>query len=542
MASERKASGQREQVLHKTMERQSMLNAATLLHTAGRIQGPDRHFYCDGASLSFLQAAESSRLLALRMISLRIQPGDRVALFCPNSIEFVLLYFAILHLGGVVVPLNVMLKRTQITRCLQDCSPKAIICAGFDPGSAQLQELWEGFRIAGNVALFARLTGTPPDVSLLVEHVESTEFEGSSVLSFHMHPTSSEDVSCIIYTSGTTGQPKGVELTHGNLVAMAYAFSRHMLLGPEDRVLAGLPLFSSFGQTATLCATLLAGGDLVILPRFTGPGCLAALHRHRITFFGGVPTMIHGVLNAEESEGMRDETLKQHWRLAFAGGAPVPTPLLEAFRERFQIPIIHGYGLTETSAVDAFNPPLGKHKDASIGLPFWGVEMQVVDGNMQQVPPGQRGELVIRGPHVMRGYHNNDEANREAFRGGWLHTGDIATEDDEGYFYIVGRLKEMILRGGQNVYPHDVEEVLTAHPFIDMAAVLGIPDERLGEEIAAFVILKKGASASTEELILWCKERLPAFAYPRFLQIRESLPIGPTGKILKKEIVLSQGK
>jgi long-chain acyl-CoA synthetase len=515
-----------------------MLNASILLHNAARFHGQTRHLHCEDASLSYKEAETLSGTLALQLLRLGIAPGDYVALFCPNSIQFVLLYFAVLRLGGIVVPLNVMLKRMQIYRCLEDCGPQAVVCAGFDEDTSQFQEVWEGFKMSGNVPLFARLSGKIPEVSFVTDSFKCNSPVNLSTIPFPFYPTSAEDACCVIYTSGTTGQPKGVELSHSNLVMLAYAFSRHMFLGTEDRVLAGLPLFSSFGQTATMCATLLSGGDLIILPRFSGTKALEAIKRHAITFFGGVPTMIHGVLHAAESSGINVATLKQHWRLSFAGGAAASASLLDAFRETFDVPIVHGYGSTETSAVSSFNPPMGRQKDASVGVPLWGVTMRVVNEDMDRVPLGERGELVISGPHIMRGYHNNEAANQEVFRGGWLHTGDIAEEDEDGYFYIVGRLKEMILRGGQNVYPHDVEEILAAHPCVDMAAVLGIPDERLGEEIAAFVLLKKGVSTSEDELMAWCKERLPAFAYPRIIQIRDTLPIGPTGKILKKDLYL----
>ena len=516
-----------------------MLNATAILTTAARMKDRSGHLVHNETSVSCEQMTAGMTALAAKLQALGIGPGCNVAMFCPNSLEFVALYFAIMHLGAVAVPLNVLLKREQITSCLRDCQPKAIVCGGFAEDAPPLQEALAGFK-AADTPVFARICGSIDKYEVEVASGRPSTANVVSSTPAHAFPTSADDVCCIIYTSGTTGRPKGVELTHGNLFALAYAFSRHMGLSSQDRVLAGLPLFSSFGQTATLCATLLSGGDLVILPRFGGEQALEAIFRHRVTFFGGVPTMIHGVVHGAMPVGVAPQDLGRHWRLSFAGGAPAPAALLEAFRERFNIPIIHGYGLTETSAVSAFNPPSGLQKDASVGLPLWGVEMRIADEDMNSLPLGERGELVIRGPNVMKGYHNNPDANQDVFRDGWLRTGDIATLDEDGYCSIVGRLKELILRGGQNVYPHDVEEVLQHHPEVSLAAVLGVPDERLGEEVAAFVLLKEDARATSEELIAWCKERLPAFAYPRLLQIRPELPVGPTGKILKREIKVGQ--
>lgn len=520
-----------------------MLNAATILSAAARLSERETRMVCAERPVSLAGVEAASAALAARLLSLGVGPGATVALFCPNSLHFVAAYFAVMRVGAVAAPLNILLKRAQIAACLADCSPAVLVCGGFpDPAAPQLQEAWEGWRMAGNTPVFARITeedGLPGGLAAEAGSPSETVSPVSGAIS--AHPTRPDDVCCVIYTSGTTGNPKGVELTHGNLFSLAYAFSRHMRVGPSDTVLAGMPLFSSFGQTATLCASLLAGASLVILPRYNGDAALDLIHRHRVTFFGGVPTMIHGVVHGALPDGVDPRALAAHWRLSFAGGAHAPAALLEGFRERFGIPIVHGYGLTETSAVSSFNPVAGPHKDATIGVPLWGVEMRVVDETMAPLPTGERGELVIRGPHVMKGYRNNPEANAAVFRGGWLHTGDIATVDDDGYVQLAGRLKEMILRGGQNVYPNDVEEVLQAHSAVSLAAVVGVPDERLGEEVAACVVLKAGAESTPEALKTWCRERLPAFAYPRTVEIRESLPVGATGKILKREIVVRAG-
>lgn len=246
--------------------------------------------------------------------------------------------------------------------------------------------------------------------------------------------------------------------------------------------------------------------------------------------------MIHSLLQVTETNPNSTPGLAEYWRLAFAGGAPVCRELLRSFRDRFGVPIVDGYGLTERSAVAAFNPPDGIQKDASIGLPLWGVQLRIVDERTEDVPVGEQGELIMRGPNVMKGYYGNTAATEAVFRGGWLHTGDVGLADEDGYYYVGDRIKDLIIRGGQNICHRDVEEVLLTHPAVAQAAVIGRPDEHLGEEVAALVVAKAGHRVSEEELIQYTRERLPGFAYPRIVEWRDSLPVGPTGKILKREL------
>jgi len=306
--------------------------------------------------------------------------------------------------------------------------------------------------------------------------------------------------------------------------------------GPDDVALAVLPLFHSFGLTGLLNSAVLNGSRLVLVPRFEPAEVLRAFQEENVTLFAGVPTMYWELLHYPEADKYDLEKIAKTWRLGVSGGAAMPVELMKRFQEKFQIPILEGYGLSETSPTASFSREDMPQKIGSIGVPIWGVEMMVVDPEMNEVPRGETGEIVIRGHNVMKGYYKHDEANEEAFRGGWFHTGDIGFQDDDGYFFIVDRIKDMIIRGGFNVYPREVEEVLMMHPDITLAAVIGVPSDEHGEEIKAFVIPRQGGSLTTEDVIAFSKKEMAGYKYPRIVEFCESLPIGPTGKVLKKEL------
>jgi len=297
-------------------------------------------------------------------------------------------------------------------------------------------------------------------------------------------------------------------------------------------MIAVLPLFHSFGQTAVQNAAISAGGTITMLPRFTPEAALQIMERDRVTVFAGVPTMYFALLH-HQFEREYDLSALKH---CMSGGAPMPVEVMKAFEKKYPVEILEGYGLSETSPVASFNMHNRPRKPGSIGYPVWGTEMRVVDDEDRPLPDGKPGEICIRGHHIMKGYLNRPDATKEALRGGWFHSGDIGVRSPEGYFTIVDRKKDMILRGGFNVYPREVEEVLYSHPAIAEAAVIGVPDEEKGEEVKAIVVLAAGAKLSAEELIAFCKERLAAYKYPRLVEFRDSLPKGSTGKILKREL------
>jgi len=340
------------------------------------------------------------------------------------------------------------------------------------------------------------------------------------------------DTAVILYTSGTTGQPKGAELTHDNLRVNAEVSTRLFGAQEDDVVFGGLPLFHSFGQTCAMNVALLAGCTLTLLPRFEPGKALDILERDRVTVFEGVPTMYGALLHHPGKDDVDVSAL----RICASGGAAMPGELLRAFEAQFGCTVLEGYGLSETSPVASFNHPDRERKVGSIGTPIEGVEMAVVDEQDRPLPPGEVGEIVIRGHNVMKGYWQRPDATAEAMRGGWFHTGDMARVDEDGYFFIVDRKKDLIIRAGYNVYPREVEEVLYEHPAVREAAVVGVRHPELGEEVGAAVALKDGAEVGEEELRAYVRDQVASYKYPRLLWFVDELPKGPTGKILKREI------
>jgi long-chain acyl-CoA synthetase len=350
-----------------------------------------------------------------------------------------------------------------------------------------------------------------------------------------------DDTAVILYTSGTTGHPKGAELTHANMLLNAAAtrdmFQPAMQPGmAQDVVLITLPLFHSTAQTCQMNAGVLAGMRMVLLPRFDPATVLETMEREQTGFWTAVPTMYWALLQHVKTAGVDARPIAAHLKLCASGGAAMPLELMRNFESAFGAKILEGYGLSETAPVACFNQLYRPTKPGTVGQPIIGVEVQCIDDQERFVGAGQAGEIVIRGPNVMKGYYNRPEATEDAMRHGWFHTGDIGTIDVDGYVSIVDRKKDMIIRGGFNVYPREIEEVMLTHPAISLVAVIGVPDERLGEEVKAIVVLKTGATVSEAELIDWCREQMAAFKYPRSIEFRPALPISPTGKILKREL------
>jgi len=337
----------------------------------------------------------------------------------------------------------------------------------------------------------------------------------------------------VLYTSGTTGKPKGAELTHSNLFVNCAVVVPKLIAIPADQhiALATLPLFHSFGQTAIQNATLANGGTFTLLPRFSPAEAFEIMARDGVTLFAGVPTMYFALLH---HEGAPARLPSLRW--CMSGGAPMPVEVMKAFEEKFGVEILEGYGLSETSPVASFNMPGRTRTPGSIGYAVWGVEMAILDDKDRALPDGERGEIAIRGHNIMKGYWKRPDATAETMRSGWFHSGDIGIKDPNGSYRIVDRVKDMIIRGGFNVYPREVEEVLYAHPAIVEAAVVGVAHPSHGEEVKAVVALAKGQTAGAQEIIAWCKERLAAYKYPRIVEFVDALPKGPTGKILKREL------
>jgi long-chain acyl-CoA synthetase len=484
-----------------------MTNLAELLtHTAAR--RPDSPAVkLDELELTYAALDDASGRVAGLLQAKGVRPGDRVGLMLPNVPHFAVVYYGILRAGAMVVPMNVLLKEREVAYYLADSGARFLFA-------------WHQFADAAHAG-----SDQAHADCLLVEPGNFESLLGRSEPTRDVAVRDAGDTAVILYTSGTTGTPKGAELTHENLRRNAAVSAGLFAIDGETVTLGALPLFHSFGQTCGLNATVGAGGCLTLVPRFDPGRALEVIQRDRVTVFEGVPTMYAALLNHPERERFDTSTL----RVCVSGGAAMPVEVMRTFERAFGCAVLEGYGLSETSPVASFNHPDRERKPGSIGTPVDGVEMKVVG-------EGDIGEIAIRGHNVMKGYWRRPDATSEAIRGGWFHTGDLARVDDDGYFFIVDRKKDMIIRGGYNVYPRELEEVLYEHAAVREAAVVGVPHPELGEEVAAAVVLAPGAVVDEIEIVDFVKRQVAAYKYPRLVWFVDELPKGTTGKILKREI------
>ncbi len=515
-----------------------MLNLSVLLEDSARKHPTRDAVVLGGNRLTYAQVDAAANQVANLLVSRGIGPGDKVALSCPNLPYFPIVYHGILKAGGVVVPLNVLLKGREIAYHLNDSDAKAYFCF---QGTADLPMAAEGsvgFEGATACEHLFVITADPaadspvPGAQTLAAATADQSPVFSSVL------TQETDSAVILYTSGTTGQPKGAELSHANLVLNALESNRMLGASPQgERHLVTLPLFHSFGSTVQMNAGFASASTLVLIPRFDAATAVHLLESEEITFFAGVPTMYWGILGALDGDVDVDR-IAGNLHLAVSGGASLPVEILREVKARLHVDIFEGYGLSETSPVATFNQRDRPAKPGSIGYPIWGVEVKLIDAEWKTVEgPDAVGEIAIRGHNIMKGYYNRPEATAEAMRDGWFRSGDLARRDEDGFYYIVDRAKDMIIRGGFNVYPREVEEVLLTHEGVSLVAVVGVADEAHGEEIKAFVIKAPGATVTEDELVVWAKEQMASYKYPRTVEFRDALPMTATGKILKRELV-----
>jgi len=471
---------------------------------------------CGETRLTYGELDAASAHVAAWLREHGIAEGDAVGIMLPNLTEFAIAYYAVLRAGGIVVPMNVLLKQREVAFYLSDPAA-ALVFAWHECAEAALA----GAQDAGAECV-------------LVEAGSLASLPVARGPMAAVTPRAQDETAVILYTSGTTGTPKGAELTHGNLGRNVEVCGRTLLgIGPDDVVLGALPLFHSFGQTCAMNAAVGAGATLALVPRFSPRTVLETIEHHRVTVFAGVPTMYAALLNYPYRHAHDVSSL----RCCVSGGAALPVEVLRGFEQEFACVILEGYGLSETSPVACFNHPDRERLPGSIGTPIEGVEMRVVDRERREVPPGEVGEIAIRGHNVMKGYLNRPEATNEAIdRDGWFYTGDLARVDAEGRYFIVDRKKELIIRGGYNVYPREIEEVLYEHPAVAEVAVIGLAHPELGEEVGAAVTLKLGRGASANDLRAYVKANVAAYKYPRHIWFVDRLPKGPTGKILKREI------
>ena len=493
------------------------MNLASNLVNSAEAQSDRVAVRLGDSKTTYRELDEDSARVAGLLHDRGMQPGHRVGIMLPNVPQFAVTYYGVLRAGGVVIPMNPLLKAREVAYYLGDAGAGLLFAwHGFADEAQAGAKQAEAEAIVVDPATFDQVVlaaGEP--LGAVVERRE-------------------DDTAVILYTSGTTGQPKGAELTHANLARNADVTRTDLLrLTTGDVVFGGLPLFHSFGQTCTLNAAVVSGACLSLLPRFDPGQALQVLAGHRATVFAGVPTMYGALLSHPDRAAYDVSAL----RVCISGGAAMPVEVLRGFEEAFGCLVLEGYGLSETSPVASFNHPDRERKPGSIGTPVRGVEMRVIDEQGVEVPQGEVGEITIRGHNVMKGYWRRPEETARAIPDGWFRTGDLARQDDEGYFYIVDRLKELIIRGGYNVYPREVEEVLYEHPAVAEAAVIGRPHPELGEEVAAAVALKPGVRVTAEELRDHVKGQVAAYKYPRHVWIVDALPKTATGKILKREIV-----
>ncbi|MEU7689510.1 long-chain fatty acid--CoA ligase [Microbispora hainanensis] len=507
-----------------------MLNLAVVLEDSAR-EKPDATAVVFGdMRLPYSLVNTVANQVANLLVSRGIGRGDKVALACPNVPYFPFVYYGILKAGATVVPLNVLLQAREIAYHLDDSDAKAFFCFEGSPELPLGERGRAGFADAEGAEHFFVLPATPFATESELGETLWAALDGVSG-EFETVQTSADDTAVILYTSGTTGQPKGAELTHQNMVMNAMVSEGMFPRQGEDTYLVALPLFHSFGQTVLMNAGFLRAATLVLMPRFEPVEALTLMNREKVTLFAGVPTMYWAMLTAVHAGAAE---VPSSLVTAASGGSALPVEVLKDFSATFGVNVLEGYGLSETAPVASFNQPGRPAKAGSIGTPIWGVEMKLVDAEWNTTD--EIGEIAIRGHNIMKGYYNRPEATAQVMKDGWFRTGDVARRDEDGYYFIVDRAKDMIIRGGFNVYPREIEEVLMTHPAVSLAAVVGVPHDSHGEEVKAYVIRKPGATITEEELVAWCRETMAAYKYPRIVEFRESLPMTATGKILKREL------
>jgi long-chain acyl-CoA synthetase len=469
----------------------------------------------DDYQLSYRALADGAARVAGWLRSLGVQPGERVGLTLPNLPQFPVIYYGILWAGAVVVPMNPLFKSREIAFALRDSEARVLFAwdGVADEAGKGASEAGVSFISVSPVTFGAQLAEHQP--------IELTDREAQST-------------AVVLYTSGTTGTPKGAELTHANMSTNTETTARMLGATADDMIFGGLPLFHSFGQTVGMNVAVAVGATLTLVPRFEPGKVFEVLQRDKVTIMEGVPTMYVALLQSTDRGGVDTSAL----RLCVSGGASLPVEVLRGFEQAFGCILLEGYGLSETSPVASFNHADRERKAGSIGQPIEDVEFRLVDEEWNAVPEGEIGEIAIKGPNVMKGYLNRPDDTALVMRDGWFRTGDLARRDDEGYYFIVDRAKDMIIRGGYNVYPREIEEVLYEHPAVAEAAVIGVPHPTHGEEVAAVITVKPGASVTEDEIREFTKARVAPYKYPRIVWITDALPKGSTGKLLKREITL----
>jgi long-chain acyl-CoA synthetase len=515
-------------------KRETFASVGELLETRAR-QSPLKDFLFSEAAGEAFTYEEFDRAVshaASLLISLGVRRGDRVSLFLTNRVEYLILYFACFRIGAWAGPVNALLKAHEVEFIVRNSEAETIVTqsdlypvlAESRPNIANVRNVIVVDDLPGEEAVRYSI---PAKDQLLAGNYELRD-----------GGISPDDEAVIIYTSGTTGKPKGVLLTHGNLLSNAQQIAEWLHLTAADRAFIIMPLFHVNALMTTCLAALWVGGSVVLAPRFTATRHWEIISRFRVTYFGSVATML-SLLNHTYPEGLPVGVDASSLRFALCGSAPVPVEVLKKYEALFGCPVVEGYGLSESTCRSTFNPPDERRRPGSVGLAI-GNEIRIFDDTDRDLEPGQIGEIVLRGPNIMKGYYRNEKATAEAFRSGWFHTGDLGYRDVDGFFYVVDRKSDMIIRGGENIYPREIDEVLYQHPGIRDAATVGIAHELYGEEVKSFVVLRDGERATEEEIIEFCRQQLADFKCPKTVEFLTEIPKGPTGKLLKRELVSRQ--
>jgi long-chain acyl-CoA synthetase len=488
----------------------------------------------DGRRFTYAEFDAAVNRAAALLSARGVGRGDVVSLLLPNSAEYVIAYFACFKLGALAGPVNSLLKPEEMAYVVGDSEAKLLLFhPDFEQAAEGVRERLSGARGPEPAGRGGR-AAAPPALLRFGDVSEATAGFSDEGGPSGGEPIGRDDEAIIIYTSGTTGKPKGCLLTHGNLLANARQIVEWLGFTGDDRLLTVMPLFHMNAVSVTTMSALYAGGSTVVSPRFSASRFWHIVSDYGVTSFGSVATML-SMLLANYPGGVPEGLDAGRLRFAMCGSAPVPAEVLRRFEQAFGCLVVEGYGLSESTCRSTFNPPDGRRRPGSCGMSI-GNEMRVVDEDDRELPDGEAGEIVMRGENVFKGYFKNDEATARAFRGGWFHTGDVGHRDAEGFFYIIDRKSDMIIRGGENIYPREIDELLYGHPAVGAAAAGGGPDELYGEEVAAFVVLKEGREASPGDIITHCRRRLADYKCPKTVRVVASLPKGPTGKVLKREL------
>jgi long-chain acyl-CoA synthetase len=510
------------------MSQVSFLNLRQLLES--RVEkSPDRDFLfveADGRVFTYREFDRAVNRAANLLLNLGVCKGDRISLFLTNSAEYLIFYFACFKVGAWAGPINALLKSEEVEFVINDSQASvAVTQSNLYPTLAEAH--------CPALRWVVLIDGESKAQSQhVVAYRKVIADQPCQLAQFELLP---DDEAVIIYTSGTTGKPKGVLLTHRNLLSNAQQIADWLCLTERDRALMVMPLFHVNALMTTGLAALWAGGQIVVAARFSASRHWRIVSQYGVTYFGSVATML-SMLNQAYPNGLPEGVAINQLRFALCGSAPVPVEVMKTFERLFGCPVIEGYGLTEATCRSTFNPIDGRRRPGSVGLAI-GNQVKIFDEQDRELGPGQIGEIVLRGPNVMKGYYRNEEATREAMRSGWLHTGDLGYRDEDGFFYVVDRKSDMIIRGGENIYPREIDEVLYQHPKIKDAATIGVPDLIYGEEVKSFVVLREGEHAAEEEIIEFCRKHLADFKCPKSIEFLDSIPKGPTGKLLKRELV-----